>query len=531
MMAIADRVKAVQPPISLSILVGLVFFLLAAYRLIGLGEGEHAAFLGDASYRALAASETLSEEGVYGLHPRSPQPAQTGTLRTLLVSLAGAAGLGASVLSVHAVTLLFGVLSLLVLLQLAHQWGAGRWVVLGVAIAFSLSPGLLVSVREGAGAVFAWPFMLGALLLHVARRRRDPAGVSLAAAVLIGFAAWQQVELCLWWSALVLHALLMTSLDEREDKAPALLRTVVDGLSGVLVLGIVLFPLIARNLSLTGYPWLMSPQADPLPGGGVGALIGGLPQAFSMVAAIPLLGNPLLRLVFWVSVLGLLVAGLFVEKLKPHRELGLLFLIVPVLSVIPALFLGWEGLEPVFMTLQPLAILAVGAFLRDVAPMVDSLVKGRHGLPLSAGRFSFAVLFFLVVLAFFLRGGAAIRDYRESFAARGEAREAVMATIRDEGLQNGPLASDEPGWPAWVLDAPVIDLSGVASPVTLHFLGADVAYSTDELERLDLEAQPAVWILWDAQWRTLFGPGFGVRFNPRGETGPLVIRAGASAGF
>lgn len=405
-----------------------------------------------------AIAKTIRADHVHAVRAAEPLPVTRDAPWRIVLAATGSGDVPA----VPALVILFVCGSALVLLSVsvAILCGAGRS---GAAIA-----SLVAATSAGLSlhTVTALPVALGslcaayALLLHV----RSCAGgvpLSLAAAVWIGFAMWTRIEFLAVWPAMWLHAI-VSCIAQRRSAAWA----VCQGLSGSLLIAILMAPLLAMNAKVIGIPWPRFPDA-PLSldmwavtsaANASSSLLQGIkisiPSAFVKFAGVLLSGPG------WVVVVPslLLAIGLALRRDAGSRAVRPC-LVVSVLAlalygaIVP--YVGWSSMVFVFSALVPFAAGAAGVALEWMStklPEKRALRAGFVGIV--------CLLLFCGAWLEQTKGIATMKDMRAS-------RTAAIGALKESGAQ--VVASDHAGW---LLQAGLatVDMRGETTPEILASL-------------------------------------------------------------
>ena len=438
-------------------------------------------FADDAAYLDLVSARTWSSVGHPGLGPATPIPATSGVLWQALLFM----GLKTSLPPLAApcaLAALLGVVLLLKTWRIAGLMNVGRWAVaavLLVAVASSLPMDVIGGRSHVLGAVLTLLMVQG----HLETAPRDRWPMPLSSACWAGLAVLLHVELLVIWLALGLHAIATGHL--RHGNGAGLVFPTLRLLSGLIIVGLMLTPVLAWNMKTLGVPWPRFPDA-PLSldiwatqAPGV-AFARTLDQSFSVLIPCYLRAFSVPVLAGFVPVIFLfigLAATLEKARLEPFQILGTVgfaLLLVPLLYALIYPYVGWSAAAPVFSALQPVwAVLIVAGVARTADALCRYVEKsGQRDMAwLSPGWASAVLLTLLIALGCLLnlhRGGRHSRLLAVEKAARLQLLDELGPTRPDEYL-----ASDRVGWLAYVRAGRYLDLTGARYPLILSIRATD----------------------------------------------------------
>lgn len=468
-------------------------------------------FLDDAAYGNMAVARTVVEDAEYGLAPGHRMPAVRDTLWNLLLALVALIFRDA-VPAAYFLGAVFALSTVLLSLRLARLLFPFPPFILYTLVLLILSPGFLVTGVSGTSAALATMLATAAVLLHVEGLFEKKSPLSLGCSLLVGLLIWIRLEFVLLWVVFSVHALAVSFLRRSKETGPVFVIT--RAMTGALVILFCFFPLVAWNYQVVQVPW---PQAMGAPltvdvmasaGGSMLEVYGqmvssGIPEAFGKLHENAFMAGGLERFVAWFGFL--LIAGLgFVQAEERPYSVGLFAgVLLPLLYALVYPYLGWSGAHLVFSSLQPLCVIsACFGFFR--APfLIESLYrKWKPGLPAAPGFTLWWVMMgSLLALLALGRGCARDRARNEDIRNVVGIREALAKTVQGLGAKPRLVLTDAPGWPAFALGVPVLDLTGEYSPSILATLGRKGEVDPAKLEKLLAGEKPDMAIIWRASNR------------------------------
>ena len=464
-------------------------------------------FLDDAAYGNMAVARTIVEHAEYGIAPGQRMPAVRDTLWNLLLAFVAMIFRDPAP-AAYFLGALFALSTVLILLRLARLLFPFPPFIIYTAVLLILSPGFLATGISGTSASLTMMLATAAVLLHVEGLFEKRSPLSVGCALVVGLLLWIRIEFALLWIIFSLHALIVSFVRRSKDTGPVFVVT--RAMTGALVVLFCLFPLVAWNYQVVFVPW---PQAMGAPltmdamasgGGSVFALYGGMvkpavSEAFARLHENPFMVGGLERFMAWFGFVLIAILGYLQAEERPY-SIGLFAAVVlPPLYALVYPYLGWSGAHLVFLSLQPLCVLsACFAFFR-VPFLIESLYrKWKPGLPAAPGF----MLWWLVmgsILALLALGRGCARDRARNDDVRSVVgiRESLARTVQGLGAKPRLVMTDAPGWPAFALEVPVLDLTGDYTPSVLAALGADGGVDPGRLTRLLASEKPDMAVIWN----------------------------------
>lgn len=504
----------------LVMMIGVLAALLAERRAAG-----GSVFVSDRACADMAVARTLVLDGTYGLQPGAPCPAVRDTLWRLALAAAGWL-----VGSVRVAALLLGTVcaigTLLLVLRLARLLFPFPPFILYAAVLLIAAPGLLTNALSGTSLPLATLLATAACLLHVEGMRDRRPVLSLGVAILVGLLAWIRLEFVLLWIVFwVQAALRITPEGAGEGRRAA---AMVKGLTGLLLLAVLLLPLFAWNLHWLGVAW---PQAAGAPmtlnawadrplgeaaGRQIVLSLRMLPSLFGSASGVPLLQGFVGRLFAWFGAGLLVVLTLRRGEEYPFLLVPLLLVLLPAGLALLYPYRGADSAAVVLGSLGPLFLLAAAFGIFRLPFAAENLYrKWKSGLPEATGFDIWwtAVGGLLLLWALVGMGRFAARTAVER-ADLVQARQFVSDVLVSGRARAGRILTDAPGWVAFTHAVPVADLGGEFTPALLPALRPDGRWGREGLEEYLLEQPADLLILWHGGQEELTGWLGGADLNP-----------------
>ena len=522
-----------KPSSSLRLLIGTMLFflvllvLLVAWKRQALGS---LGFLRDESYLNLAVARNLMEHGFYGAGGERIPATQDSVWRALL---AGCNWLCDDLVSApYLLGALFGALTLLGVLRLSQRTGGGDALHVMTLLLAILGAGLPLESVAGTSSMLASWLSTLALLAHLRSCEADRQPLSVRSAWWLGLAALLRIEFAAVWLAFLLHALLLSAVWRGPTRH--VLAVLIRGISGAVVMAILLAPAVWWNVRTIGVPWprpsdapvaldaaVTGLQAQP-----VALMTEALRQGWAwMQAYTPFLrGGPAL-LAVWLGALWLLVDAVRSPSARPLTGV-LAVLLVPAALAPLYPFLGGGSHDVVWRALQPgVVLLAAYGLWRLAASISLLLARFAPGWPVGLR----AGVPLLLLGAFVVLHGAACTT-RSALALRDEIRGSmnVREAVGRALSSDASVITDRPGWLLYSGRRVAADLGGQVTPQALAYLGSSGIWDGAGLSRWVATRGATACVIWDPATREL-ADALGCRGDAGTDAWPRVCAVSPTA--
>ena len=456
----------------------LAFFLLLYFIALMHKPSANAwAFTSDGAYFDLAVARTLSGQGFLGLGETGRIPATSDTLWQLVLSAVQSMvsnPVAAPVLlsCVMAVWLLFKVRTWPLLVRPESP-------LLPILLMVAVSSSLAADVLGGRSMVVASVLTLLMLVSYAEGMPRERWPLSPLAAWWAGLAMLVRVEMLVIWLALVVHALAIGHF--REGRGQGIVFPLCRFVVGLLVVGLVLTPAIAWNLSLLANPWPRFPDA-PMSLDAWSTQPPGLTFATSLKLSLSAMWGSYFR-AFTVPILrgflplAFMLVGLVVSLQEARRDhtrlvgtLGLALLLVPLLFALIYPYVGWGAADHVFRALQPAWAVWIALGVVYTADFLGQRLSpsAKKEMPWLTPQGMAVGLFTLLILSGFGLNLATGRDDARQLARQQSLRDRVnneLGPVQEHQV----VASDRIGWMAYTRGGRFLDLTGRVTPIMLAY--------------------------------------------------------------
>ncbi len=469
------------------------------------------AFVDDSAYRSLGVARALLENQVYAFQGGERVPAVQDALWRVLLAMVGALS-GGPESAAYLLGAACGIITLLICFRLARLLFPFPPYILYSSILLVAAPPLLINVVDGTPAALATMLVTAACLLHIEGLSDHGAPLPMSAAWLCGILMWIRIEFGLLWLVFSLHAFILSF--TRSHKENPVFLAMTRSLTGIMVLALCMFPLLAWNHQVIRVPW---PQAvgapftldvwlSATPGQVLGSYFGmagsAIQPAFSRLYSTPFLSGFLERLLTWFGVL--FIAGLAMWRREERAYTLLLFLVVfmPVFFALVYPYMGWQSASLVFSTLGPLCVLAACFGIFRIPFLIENLYrKWKQGLPAPSGfRVWWIGMGSVLLLVSVVHNGSLMRQRSRALEKQAVTRRAVLDAFEAGGAEGQLVVTDAPGWLGYASGRRVLDLSGEFMPEVLACLGRGGRLDPVALESLLKEKKPDSLVLWSPDY-------------------------------
>jgi hypothetical protein len=464
-------------------------------------------FLDDRTYADCAVARNLIEKHSYALYPGQPAPATRHVLWRLTVALPAmiTGNEGATARFLGAV---FSLMTILCCLRLSHLLFPFPPFVLYSAVLLVLAPALLLITVDQPPWAMSTALFTAACLFHVEGLSDRQSPLPMRSAMLVGLLMWMQIEFLLLWMVFFAHAIVVNRLDRERPIRMAFVVT--RGLTGVFLLALSVFPLLAWNFSVIRVPW---PQVIGAPSvmdtwltAGVGKSVrtyfslagGALPGAFSKLYATPFLSGLLERILVWFGALFIAGRAIGRPEERPFTLLLFLLLLMPACYALVYPYFGWQAAAPVFSALTPLCVIAASAGVFRIPLLVENLFrKWKKGWPAASGfHGGWIILGSILLFVCLIRNGLLLNHRNSSLVKQMDSRAAVSDAMASGAIQGKWIVTDQPGWLAYAHHVRVADLTGEFTPEVLACLDDQGGINASELAAYLANEKPDSMILW-----------------------------------
>jgi hypothetical protein len=466
------------------------------------------AFLDDRAYRSLAVARMLAEHQTYAFQAGERIPAVHDVLWRLVLGVIG-------LFSANGVAIVYllggacGMVTLLLCFRLANRLFPFPPFIIYSSILLIAAPCFLVDIVDGAPTALATLLMTAAILLHMEGLTGRRAPLPLACAWLVGLLMWIRIEFGLVWLVFSVHAFALGWARPRKEK-PVLLVITRSG-TGILVLALCLFPLIAWNHKVIGVPWpraMGAPFALDLWLSGTPAQAlrshldmtkSAMAPAFSQWASTPFLAGVLERALTWFGALFIAGLSLWRAEERPYTIILFLLVLLPVFFALAVPYVGWSGAPILFGTLGPLFVIAAAFGIFRIPFLMENLYrKWKPGLPAAPGFNAWWIAMgSILLLVSIARNGSLMHRWSAAREAQTAARRSVLAVLAGGQVEGKRVVTDEPGWIGYATGRHVLDLTGEFSPEVLTCLGRSGRLDPPALGSLLKEQKPDSVVLWN----------------------------------
>ena len=443
--------------------------------------GAGLSFLDDRTYADFAVARNVVEVHSYGLGPQQPAPAVHDVLWRLAVALTtlatGDAGSSAYILGA-----LFSLVTILVCLRLTHLLFPFPPFIMYSAVLLILAPSLLLTSVDQPSLSMTTTLLVAACLVHIEglSERRTP--LPMRSALLVGLLMWIHLEYFIVWIVFFIHAIIMNAFNRERTISTAFVVT--RGLTGVFLLALCMFPLLAWNFSVIHVPW---PQvvgapfvmdtwlsAGPLEAVRSYLSLAGaaVPEAFTRLYETPFLSGMFERVVVWFGVVFITGLAIWRPEERPYTMILMLLLLIPPLYALLYPYLGWQAAAPVFEALSPLCVIAASFAIFRVPFLIESLYrKWKEGLPAASGFSAWWIgMGSILLLACVIRSASLMNGRNADLIRQLDSRAAVSDAIKSGAIPGKWVVTDRPGWIAYAHRSRVVDLTGEFTPQVLACL-------------------------------------------------------------
>ncbi len=463
-------------------------------------------FVDDASFVNVAVARTVVDSHLYGLQPGAPMPAvQDGLWRMLLAFCGWITGDFSGMAIVLGAA--FALLTVLLCLRFARLLFPFPPFILYASVLLIVAPRLLMDAVSGTSLPLATALVTAACLLHIEGLANRMTPLSVRSAILVGLLLMIRLEFALLWVVFFLHAFVLSLFRSRGPTAA--IYVITRGITGLMVLALCFFPLLAWNLNVARVPW---PQAVGAPftmdawlSSSPTAILHdylawawhAIPAAYAQLYQTPFLGGILERLLTWFGVLSIAGLSIWRHEERPYTLLLFVLLLLPPCYALAYPYLGWHAASMVFSTLSPLWIMAAAFGIFRIPFLIENLYrKWKQGLPEAQG-FSiwWAVMCSVLLILCVTKTGIQLHRHLGAAVERQTIRQALSEAI-DAGQFGALCASDEPGWLAFVAGEHVIDLNGECTLEVLTCLDGRGNLDIAKLAGYLAERKPDSLLLW-----------------------------------
>jgi hypothetical protein len=430
------------------------------------------AFSSDRAYLDATVGTMLATKGAGSV---SGVPATRDALWRVLIAM-GRGPTGDAVKAACVIGALFGLLQVFLVVYGAKSLSKSQWFSLFAGALAVMSPSLALDAMSGSSVVVAACLVLLAFVLYAQAFAAKGRLLPLLSAVCIGLASGIRIELAMVWLLLWLHAGLLELGTKSRRKGP--LYVLVQGLNGLLVIGLCIAPLVYWNYVSVGVPWppsMGAPMTVDMAGGSRSLLsvagqylvlaVGALPQSFARFAGTPFLGGPGFKLLVLAGVAFLLRDLYRGGEMRVH-SVFVIAMLIPVLHAAVSPFLGWGGADVVFRAVTPLWVLVAAHGLWEALGSFERWLEARGvAWPRQKLHIALTAIFGAI---FLLNGMVENRHAKQSYMRDLNAECSNRAVLREvmaaRRVRPERVVTDRPGWVAHTLGGLPIDLTGEATP-------------------------------------------------------------------
>jgi len=465
-------------------MVPLVLFTVSASVLVGLhrSAGLHPQFGDTSAYLDLSVANHLNDHSKYLATKEDLMPYTGNVLWQYLLAISTKV-IKDPVIAGYLLGYIFSLCTLLVCVRIARRLLGFQPYVIAALCFLALSPAMLFAATSGGPLALAMLLVCLALEHHLQGVKGPRTVLPASAALFVGLAMLIRIEFILLWGIFWLHAGIVATMQGQKRLKPAVI--VVQGLAGLLLCLVFVWPLINKNMHLVKVGW-------PAPVQVANSLVARLVESFKLLLASPILG-PVegIMLLF-----GLIMAA---YSLSAYRRQAASLLPILLATVLPfsfallSVFTGWGGAKLVLHALAPLYILTgVYGFFRF--PGIIKAVNNGKGKGALAG---FSLLLLVIALVrIVLFAGSDLRQRKAFHAWQSHYAELVER----EELVGGICLTDQPGWIGYSLLQRPIDLSGRSSVAVLKCARSTGGLDQAKVLALTRARQPELLVLWKADF-------------------------------
>jgi len=370
----------------------------------------------------------------------------------------------------------------------------------GVVVAVSIP--VLGNLLNHGPALLGIALALTSIRMHMSGVSGDRAVLSFGSALWLGLAMLVHVEFVVFWFAMVAHAVFLSMAHKPRFTTR---QAVMQGLVGLALFALILWPAVHRNVTTSGMAWPFDTHAPQLvsasngvadlDGGNQATEGGGVLQA--LVGTLFGAGKPtsvfLLFSLLGIAMLGSQFAAR--ERSRAFLLVGFLLVGVPFLYGLLSMSSGWLGAPAVLGALYPLLVI-IGLYAAFQVGLSIAPGTGKIVVVLVA------VLWTITALLSTTKHATLNRD---ALAASNQSRAAWedwhSRHVRGEGRLR--VATDRPGWMCYRDAGKVnIDLTGWSGPERIARCRKvdgtiDPRKFSKLLDGLDPSERPQAMVLWD----------------------------------
>lgn len=472
--------------------------------------GAGLSFLNDCTYADFAVARSVVEKQAYALYPEQATPAVHNVLWRLAVALTTVAT-GDEGAAAYILGAVFSLVTILICLRLSYLLFPFPPFIMYSAVLLILAPSLLLTAVDQPSLAMSTALFITACLFHVEglSERRTP--LPIRSALLVGLLMWIQLEFLILWIVFFVHAIAMNAFN--RERSTSTVFVVTRGLTGVFLLALCVFPLLAWNFIVIQVPW---PQVVGAPfvmdkwisAGLVEAIRSyfslardAFPVAFSKLYATPFLSGPFEQIVVWFGVLFITGLAIWRPEERPYTLVLFLLLLMPACYALIYPCLGWQAVDPVFSALSPLGIIAASFGIFRIPFLIESLYrKWKQGLPAPSGFSAWWIAMgSILLLVCLIRSGLQLNGRNAALVGQLDSRAAVSDAIKSGAIQGRWIVTDQPGWLAYAHRVRVVDLTGEFTPQVLACLDDEGGLDASELGTYLAGERPDSMVLWTVE--------------------------------
>ncbi|MFT5494977.1 MAG: hypothetical protein ACI9TH_000368 [Kiritimatiellia bacterium] len=461
-------------------LVPLILFTISVSVLVGLhrSAGVHPQLGDEAGYLDLSVANNLSGQGKYLASKEDVMPFTGNVLWHYLLAITTKL-IKDPVNAAYLLGYFFSLSTLLVCVQIARRLLGFQPYVIAALCFLALSPAMVYAATSGGPLALAMLLIALALERHLGGLHGQRTVLPASAALFIGLAMLIRIEFVLLWVIFWLHAGIASTMHWNKRLKAGVVAT--QGLTGLLICLVLVWPLINKNVLLIKVAW-------PAPVQMSSELLPRIVDSFSLLFASSILG-PIEGVLL---LFGLVMAG---YSLSAHRRQVasllpiLLATILPFSYALMSIFTGWQGAELVLYAFAPVYILT-GVYGLFRFPGIIKAVNNGGGKGAIAG---FAVLLLLIALIRIAVYADADLKQRKAFKTW---QDQYVALIEKQKLIGGICLTDQPGWIGYTGMQRPIDLTGRSSVAVLKCAYPPGGLDEAKIIELTRARQPELLVLW-----------------------------------
>ena len=469
--------------------------------------GAGLSFLDDGAYADFAVARNMVESQAYALYPEQSAPAVHNVLWRLAVA-AMTVVTGGECKAAYILGAVCSLVTILICLRLSHLLFPFPPFIVYSAVLLILAPSFLLNTVDQPSLAMSTMLFIAACLFHVEglSDRRTPLPMRLA--LLVGLLASIHLEFVILWLVFLVHAVVMNVFS--RDRSTSTAFVVTRGLTGIFIIALCLFPLVAWNLDVIQVPW---PQVVGAPfvmdnwvaegpvvaiGSYCSSVRDAIPSAFSLLYSTPFLSGPFERIIVWFGVLFITGLAVWRPEERPYTVVLFLLLLMPVFYALMYPSLGWRAAVPVFSAMSPLCVIAAAFGIFRVPFLIEGLYrKWKEGLPAASGFSAWWIAMgSILLLVCVIRTVSLFNSRNAALAARLESRAAVSSAINSGAIKGKWVVTDLPGWITYAHRPRVVDLTGEFSPQVLACLDGKGGLDAAELGAYLAGEKPDSMVLW-----------------------------------